>query len=247
MKVAQKRADELLAASGLARSRSQAQALIMAGQVLADEKAVRKAGEMWPEGVVFSLKPRRRYVSRGGFKLEGALADLTVVPAGLTVVDIGASTGGFTACLLQHGAARVTAVDVGRNLLDPGLINDARVTVRDGLNARSLAEALSGAVFDLAVMDVSFISLALILPQAAGLVIPGGLMLAMVKPQFEVGRAQVGKKGVVRDPEAIRGAVDKISALGPSLTPPFEEAGRAFSRLTGPAGNQEVFILFKPS
>ncbi|MDR0881869.1 MAG: TlyA family RNA methyltransferase [Candidatus Adiutrix sp.] len=247
MKVAKKRADELLAASGLARSRSQAQALIMAGQVLADEKEVRKAGEMWPEGAVFSLKPRCRYVSRGGFKLEGALADLAVVPAGLTAVDIGASTGGFTDCLLQHGAARVTAVDVGRNLLDPSLINDERVTVRDGLNARVLAEALSGHLFDLAVMDVSFISLALILPQAARLVKPGGLMLAMVKPQFEVGRAQVGKKGVVRDPEAIRGAVDKISALGPSLTPPFEEAGRAPSRLTGPEGNQEVFLLFKPS
>lgn len=257
-----KRADELVATAGLARSRSQAQALIMAGEVVAGDKMVKKAGELWPVDTVFSLKLRRRFVSRGGYKLEGALADLQVDPSGLTVLDIGASTGGFTDCLLQHGAARVTAVDVGHNLLDQRLLLDERVTVLDGINARRLVEALAGppevdkpdeqgqakpfAVFDLAVMDVSFISLELILPQAALLVKPGtGRLLAMVKPQFEVGREKVGKKGVVRDPQAIAEAVDKISALGPSLEPPFAEVGRAYSQLTGPEGNQEVFVLFK--
>ncbi len=267
MKIEKRRADELLTEAGLARSRSQAQALIMAGEVTAGDRPVLKAGERWPQDTVFQLRPRQRYVSRGGFKLEGALADLGVDPTGLAALDIGASTGGFTDCLLQHGAASVTAVDVGRNLIDPRLRRDQRVTVVEGVNARALAEILKPesiappqsdpgaaplghsegpAVFDLAVMDVSFISLELILPQAARLVRPGGALLAMVKPQFEVGRAKVGKKGVVRDPEAIREAVDKISALGPTLTPPYQEAGRAPSRLTGPEGNQEVFVLFKP-
>lgn len=244
-----KRADELLAAAGLARSRSQAQALIMAGEVASGDRAVKKAGEMWPTDTVFTLRLRRRFVSRGGYKLEGALADLQLDPTGLAALDIGASTGGFTDCLLQHGAARVTAVDVGRNLLDQRLLLDERVTALDGLNARRLAEALPGPPeHDLAVMDVSFISLALILPQAARLVKPGtGRLLAMVKPQFEAGREKVGKKGVVRDPLVITEAVDKISALGPSLDPPFIEVERANSRLTGPEGNQEVFLLFHQS
>lgn len=262
VKTDKKRADELVAAAGLARSRSQAQALIMAGEVAAGDKMVKKAGELWPVNTVFCLKLRRRFVSRGGYKLEGALADLQVDPSGLTVLDIGASTGGFTDCLLQHGAARVTAVDVGHNLLDQRLLLDERVTVLDGINARRLVEALHGPSetdlsgddggkaisggFDLAVMDVSFISLELIIPQAASLVKPEtGRLLAMVKPQFEVGREKVGKKGVVRDPQAIVEAVDKISALGPGLEPSFVEAGRAYSRLTGPEGNQEVFVLFK--
>ncbi|MDL2226672.1 TlyA family RNA methyltransferase, partial [Deltaproteobacteria bacterium OttesenSCG-928-M10] len=177
--------------------------------------------------------------------LEGALADLQVDPAGLAALDIGASTGGFTDCLLQSGAASVTAVDVGRNLIDESLRRDRRVTVVEGVNARALAGHLPGAAFDLAVIDVSFISLALILPQAARLVKPEGRILAMVKPQFEVGREKVGKKGVVRDPAAIVEAVNKISALGSELTPAFAELGRAPSRLLGPEGNQEIFILFQ--
>lgn len=218
----------------------------MAGEVAAGDRVVKKAGEMWPEDTVFAVTARRRFVSRGGHKLEGALEDLGVDPAGLTVLDVGASTGGFTDCLLQHGAAKVTAVDVGRNLIDYKLRADERVTVVEGVNARRLTEELSGRVFDLAVMDVSFISLEMILPQAARLMKADGRMLAMVKPQFEVGREKVGKKGVVRDPEAITGAVDKISALGPGLDPPFREAGRAPSRLPGPEGNREVFVLFVP-
>ena len=232
--------------AGLANSRSQAQALIMAGEVKVAGRLVKKAGEAWAEDTAFEITARRRFVSRGGHKLEGALEDLALNPENLAVIDVGASTGGFTDCLLQYGAATVTAVDVGRNLIDYKLRSDERVTVIEGVNARRLTDELSNPVFDLAVMDVSFISLELILPQVARLIKKGGRMLAMVKPQFEVGREKVGKKGVVRDPEAIAAAVDKISALGPSLHPPFREAGRAWSRLPGPEGNREVFILFVP-
>lgn len=245
VKIAKKRVDELLAGSGLARSRSQAQALIMAGEVSCGGKPVRKAGELWPEDSVFTLSPRRRFVSRGGFKLEGALEDLKVEVKGLTALDIGASTGGFTDCLLQCGASRVIAVDVGQNLIDERLRADGRVEILEEINARKLTETLSEAVFDLVVIDVSFISLELILPQAARLVKADGKILAMVKPQFEVGREKVGKKGVVKDPEVIKEAVDRISSLGPSLRPPFIETGRALSRLKGPEGNQEVFLLFE--
>jgi 23S rRNA (cytidine1920-2'-O)/16S rRNA (cytidine1409-2'-O)-methyltransferase len=219
--------------------------LILAGEVSASGRAVTKAGELWPAEAVFTVTPRRRFVSRGGLKLEGALADLGLDPAGLAVLDVGASTGGFTDCLLQHGAARVTAVDVGRHLLDPRLAADERVTVVDGLNARRLGEAGPAGGFDLAVLDVSFISLELVLPPAAGLVRPGGHLLALVKPQFEVGRTRVGKKGVVRNQADIDAAVEKISALGPALGPPRRAVGRAPSRLTGPKGNREVFVLFE--
>lgn len=244
MKISKKRADELILLAGLVPSRSQAQALIMAGEVTAGDRLVKKSGEMWAQDTIFTVTARRKFVSRGGHKLEGALEDLSVDPEGLTVLDVGASTGGFTDCLLQHGAARVTAVDVGRNLIDYKLRSDERVTAIEGVNARHLGETLTDPIFDLAVMDVSFISLELILPQVAKLMKENGQMLAMVKPQFEVGREKVGKKGVVRDPEAIAGAVDKISGLGPSLNPPFQEKGRSWSRLPGPEGNREVFVLF---
>ena len=242
IKVIKKRADELLAAN-LGRSRNQAQAMIMAGEVMVGDKMVRKAGEMWPEDTAFEVKPRRRFVSRGGFKMEGALADLSINPEGLTVLDVGASTGGFTDCLLQSGAAKVTAVDVGTGLIDARLRQDSRVTVVEKVNARRLAAEMPGKLFDLVVIDVSFISLELILPAVVDLLLDDGQILAMVKPQFEVGREKVGKKGVVRDPLAIAWAVDKISALGPKLSPPFQEVGRAPSRLLGPEGNQEVFLL----
>jgi 23S rRNA (cytidine1920-2'-O)/16S rRNA (cytidine1409-2'-O)-methyltransferase len=216
----------------------------MAGEVFAAGRPVAKAGEMWPPGTSFTVTPRRRFVSRGGEKLAGALADLGLDPAGLNVLDVGASTGGFTDCLLQHGAARVTAVDVGRALLDARLAEDARVRVVDGLNARYLAESGLGREFDLAVLDVSFISLALVLPPAAGLVRPGGGILALVKPQFEVGRGRVGKKGVVRNQADIDAAVAKIRALGPALSPPRAVLGQTPSRLPGPKGNREVFVFF---
>ena len=241
-----KRADELLAAGGLAPSRNKAQALIMAGEVSAAGRAVTKAGEMWPAETVFTITPRRRFVSRGGVKLEGALADFGLDADGLNVLDVGASTGGFTDCLLQHGAARVTAVDVGRDLMDSRLAAEARVTVVEGLNARYLADSGLDREFDLAVLDVSFISLALVLPPTAGLVRRSGRLLALVKPQFEVGRDRVGKKGVVRDQADIDAAVAKVKALGPALSPPRPVLGEAPSRLPGPRGNREVFVLFGP-
>ncbi len=243
MVLLKKRADELVFEQGLARSRSQAQALIMAGQVVCEDRPVLKAGEKWPSSAVFSLSVRRRFVSRGGHKLEGALLDLKLDPAGLTALDVGSSTGGFTDCLLQHGAAAVTAVDVGKGLLDWGLRGDGRVTVVEGVNARRLTEEVSGA-FDLAVIDVSFISLELVIGRVAALMLPEGLILAMVKPQFEVGRAKVGKKGVVKNQADIDEAVDRISAFGASLSPPWTEIGRVPSRLPGPEGNREVFLLF---
>jgi 23S rRNA (cytidine1920-2'-O)/16S rRNA (cytidine1409-2'-O)-methyltransferase len=179
-------------------------------------------------------------------KLEGALADFALDPAGLSVLDVGASTGGFTDCLLQHGAARVTAVDVGRALMDARLAADARVTLVEGLNARFLSGAGLESGFDLAVLDVSFISLALVLPPASALVRPEGRILALVKPQFEVGRDRVGKNGVVRSQADIESAVDKIKVLGPALEPPRPVLGQAWSRLPGPRGNREVFLLFGP-
>jgi 23S rRNA (cytidine1920-2'-O)/16S rRNA (cytidine1409-2'-O)-methyltransferase len=221
--------------------------VVRAGEVFAGDRAVVKAGEMWPADTVFTVTPRRRFVSRGGVKLSGALADFGLYVGGLNVLDVGASTGGFTDCLLQHGAARVTAVDVGRALMDARLVAEPRVTLVEGLNARYLADSGLGREFDLAVLDVSFISLALVLPPAAGLVRPEGRLLALVKPQFEVGRDRVGKKGVVRNQTDIDSAVAKIKALGSTLSPPRPVLGEAPSRLPGPRGNREVFVLFGPA
>ncbi|MDR2366910.1 MAG: TlyA family RNA methyltransferase [Deltaproteobacteria bacterium] len=245
------RADELLVRLKLCDNRSQAQSLIMAGRVLGPGgQRVEKGGKAFGPETVLSLTPSRRFVSRGGHKLAGALEDLGLDPSGYNALDVGASTGGFTDCLLQAGAATVTAVDVGRGLIDQSLRNDPRVTLVEGLNARRLDEIEPVALrapFDLAVADLSFISLSLILPKLSPLLKPGGRVLAMVKPQFEVGRRQVGKGGLVRDPELIRVAVDKIAALGPGLNPPLSETGRSYSKLTGRDGNQEVFLLFSPT
>ena len=220
----------------------------MAGRVFREGGGrILKAGEALALGTTLSISEGRRFASRSGYKLEGALEDLGVDPRGLNCLDLGSSTGGFTDCLLQNGAARIVAVDVGRGLMDQKLSQNPKVKLIEDQNARFLdqipEEALGGP-FDLAVIDLSFISLGLILPQAAKLLAPQGRILAMVKPQFEVGRGQVGKGGVVRDARLVAGAADKISALGPSLEPPLKEAGRAFARLKGRDGNQEVFILF---
>ena len=243
------RADELLVSMGLASTRSQAQALILAGRVLRGEDTpVRKAGDMLPEGTILALSPGRVHVSRGGEKLSGALDDLGVIPEGLICLDLGASTGGFTDCLLKRGAARVTAVDVGKGLLHHSLRTDQRVTLIEGFNARRLNELTQerlGGPFDLAVLDLSFISLELVLPVTAPFMGEGSRLLPMVKPQFEVGKGDVRKGGVVRDPALIKGAEDKIRALAPGLSPPFKVTGSAPSRLKGPTGNQEIFVLME--
>jgi 23S rRNA (cytidine1920-2'-O)/16S rRNA (cytidine1409-2'-O)-methyltransferase len=242
------RADELLVARGLAPARSAAQSLIMAGRVLkGPDTPVKKAGEMLPQDAALTITPGRLYVSRGGVKLEGALKAMDISPAGMNCLDLGSSTGGFTDCLLKHGAKSVTAVDTGRGLMHQSLRGDPRLTLIEGFNARYLGGLdLEGGLkgpFDLAVMDLSFISLELILPQAAPFMAERGLLLPMVKPQFEVGRRDVGKGGVVRDPRLIAGAAEKIKAAALSLTPPWRTLMTAPSVLKGPKGNQEIFVL----
>jgi 23S rRNA (cytidine1920-2'-O)/16S rRNA (cytidine1409-2'-O)-methyltransferase len=236
------RADQLAVTAGLAETRSQAKALIMAGRILADGAPVDKPGHMLADTAVLTIKgDRPRFVSRGGDKLDGALKDLGLDVNGLYCLDIGASTGGFTDCLLQRKAAGVTAVDVGYGLLDYRLRSDDRVRVVEKTNARYLSRNDVGGPFDLAVVDVSFISSTLILPNLAGLMNPGGRILVMVKPQFEVGKKQVGAGGVVRDPALQAQAVDRVAAGARELG--LIEAGRAASRVKGPKGNQEHFLL----
>jgi 23S rRNA (cytidine1920-2'-O)/16S rRNA (cytidine1409-2'-O)-methyltransferase len=189
-------------------------------------------------------EPLHRFVSRGGEKLAGALEDLGVNPAGRVCLDVGASTGGFTDCLLQRGARRVVAVDVGRGQLHERLRNDPRVLAVERSNARQLeAAALGGDPVDLVVVDVSFISLRLLLPRLAELA-PRADWLLLVKPQFEVGRAQVGKGGVVRDPALRAQAVASVRRAAEVLG--WRAAGESESRLAGPKGNREVFLWLQP-
>ena len=237
------RLDERLVREGLAASRSRAQALVLAGQVLVDETPVDKPGTRVKEEAVLRVRGERRFVSRGGEKLAGALADLGVEPAGKSCLDVGASTGGFTDCLLQAGAAAVVAVDVGYGQLDGALRNDPRVRVLERTNARALEPAQVPERIDLVVMDVSFISSRLVLPALAR-VAPRAEWLVMVKPQFEVGREQVGKGGVVRDPALRGGAADAVAEAARELG--WAEVGRADSRLAGPKGNVEIFLRLAP-
>jgi 23S rRNA (cytidine1920-2'-O)/16S rRNA (cytidine1409-2'-O)-methyltransferase len=225
---------------GFADSRSRARALILSGRVLVNDTPVDKAGARVPIDAHIRLKGGRlRYVSRGGDKLEGALADLGVDPNGRFCLDIGASTGGFSDCLLQHGAAGVVALDVGRGQLHERIRRDPRVCVLDKTNARYLRADLLPRAVDLVVIDVSFISLRLVLPPLIEAV-PRGEVLALVKPQFEVGKGQVDKGGVVRDEahraEAVAGIARCTEALG------YRVEGRAESRISGPKGNREVFL-----
>ncbi len=210
-KVQKIRLDVLLVERGLFESREKAQRAIMAGSVRVGESLADKPGTRVPEDAALSVQEKCRYVGRGGLKLEAALSHFAVDPAGKICLDIGASTGGFTDCLLQHGAAKVHAVDVGHSQLDWKIRSDPRVVVREKLNARFLTHEEIPDTIDLCVIDVSFISLTLILPAAFGLLKPGGVILALIKPQFELGKEEVDKgRGVVRDPEAQRRAVEKI-------------------------------------
>jgi len=235
------RLDKLVVERGLAASREKAQALILAGQIQVNGQAATKAGAAVPADARLELVGEPlRYSSRGGLKLEGALADLGVDPTGKVCLDIGASTGGFTDCLLQHGAARVYAVDVGKGQLDWKLRQDKRVVVREGLNARYLKPADLGEPVDLVTMDVAFISVEKILPAAAACARPGAVFLVLVKPQFELTRQQVGKGGIVRDPALHREAVEKIRRAAAALG--LEEIDVRESRLPGAEGNREFFL-----
>lgn len=234
------RLDERVVAEGLAETRSAAQALILAGRVLVDDVPCDKAGTRIAPARSVRLKAGTRpFASRGGEKLVGALEDLGVDPTGLCCLDVGASTGGFTDCLLQCGARRVVAVDVGHGQMQARLRADPRVELREGVNARHLRPGDFDERFELVTVDVSFISLALVLP-ALDACAPEAELLLMVKPQFEVGREQVGKGGVVRDDGLRREAVDRIAAEALRLG--RRELGRAESRVAGPKGNREIFL-----
>ena len=221
-------------------SREKARALVLAGKVRVAGEVVHKAGRRVRPEAELTVDSGPRYVSRGGQKLEGALRDLEVDPTGLVCLDVGASTGGFTDCLLQHGAAKVYAVDVGYGQLAWSLRQDPRVVVMERTNARYL-ESLPEPVI-LCVVDASFISLRLLLPAIRGLLAPGGRVLALVKPQFEVGRGRVGRGGVVRDDGLRECAADEVATSGRGEG--LSELGRVDCELPGPKGNREIFLLF---
>ena len=235
------RADRLVVERGLVDSREKAQALILAGQVLADDQKVGKCGALVDAGATLRLLgDQLKYVSRGGVKLAGALDHFHTSPAGRVCLDIGASTGGFTDCLLARGATRVIAVDAGTHQLDWKLRRDPRVTVLEKTNARYLQPQQIGAKCAIATMDVSFISATLILPVLPPLLESGAEVLVLVKPQFEVGRGQVGKGGIVRDAtlqaEAVAKVAAKLQALG------FSRIESVESCLPGAEGNLEFFL-----
>ena len=226
---------------GFVESRQRAQALILAGQVLAEGQKLEKCGALVrADAGLRILGQSLRYVSRGGLKLEGALEAFRVDPSGRTCLDVGASTGGFTDCLVQRGAARVVAVDAGTNQLDWKLRNDPRVRAFEKTNARFLQPGQFGEPFDLATMDVSFISSTLILPVLPPLLHSGSILLVLVKPQFEVGRNQVGKGGIVRDPALHQQAVDRVRHKVSELR--FEGISTAPSPILGASGNREFFL-----
>lgn len=216
----------------------------MAGKVFAGARRVQKSGETLDEAAPLEVRePDHPYVSRGGVKLAGALDAFGYDPVGATVADFGASTGGFTDCLLQRGAAKVFAIDVGYGQLHDRLRQDDRVVVMDRTNARHLKPGDVPDMLDLVVIDASFIGLEKLLPAAQGLLKARGEVLALVKPQFQVGRDKVGKEGVVRDPELRREAIENLVADAEKLG--FERIAEAESVITGPKGNQETFILLR--
>jgi 23S rRNA (cytidine1920-2'-O)/16S rRNA (cytidine1409-2'-O)-methyltransferase len=238
------RLDERLVRDGLAETRSRAQALILAGRVLVDDAPADKAGAaVRPESVVRIRGTDKLFVSRGGEKLAGALADLAIDPRGKRCLDVGASTGGFTDCLLRAGAREVVAVDVGYGQLDPRLRGDPRVRVLERTNARHLTREAVGGDVELGVCDVSFISARLVLPRLVE-VAPGAAWLILVKPQFEVGRERGGKGGVVRDDGDRLAAVAQVREAAAALG--LVAAGTAESRLAGPSGNREIFLHLRP-
>ncbi|HEX7174162.1 MAG TPA: TlyA family RNA methyltransferase [Pyrinomonadaceae bacterium] len=241
------RIDKLLVERGLAPSRTRAQALVMAGAVLVNDQRVEKPSETFLPDAALRVRgsddPAARYVGRGALKLEKALAEFGVSVVGMTCLDVGASTGGFTDCLLQHGARRVVALDVGHNQIDWRLRSDARVEVREGVNARHLRPADFDERFDLVTMDVSFISAAKVLPALKDLLAGGGRVVVLIKPQFEVGRGEVGKGGVVSDPAKHARVVAEVNASARELG--FEVRGVVESPIRGADGNIEFLALYE--
>jgi 23S rRNA (cytidine1920-2'-O)/16S rRNA (cytidine1409-2'-O)-methyltransferase len=237
-----KRLDQMLVDRGLVESRTRAQALVMAGLVYSGTKRLDKPGTALPEDVALEVKGRDHpWVSRGGIKLAHGLDHFGVDPAGLVCLDLGASTGGFTDVLLTHGAARVYAVDVGKGQLAWKLREDPRVVVLEETNARHLTVERVPEPVALIVCDASFIGLETLLPAPLALAAPGARLIALIKPQFEVGKGRVGKGGVVREPELHAEVCERIRAWL-AARPGWEVLGIAESPITGPEGNKEFLI-----
>lgn len=242
--MSRERLDKLLVDRGHAASRERARALIMAGAVRIGDRVVDKAGTLVDADAAIQVSGGDLpYVSRGGVKLAGALDALGLEVAGRVVLDVGASTGGFTDCVLQRGALRVIAVDVGYGQLAWSLRQDPRVTLLERCNARHLEASQLPEQPDFAVVDASFISLTLILPRIVELIAPGSLIVALVKPQFEVGKGQVGKGGVVRDPALHAGAVERVRVCAVALG--LTVLGECESPILGPKGNREFFLALR--
>jgi len=239
--VSRRRVDRLLVERGLAESREKAQALVLAGRVFAKNQRVDKPGTSVEEAIELEVRGDLcPYVSRGGMKLAGVLAPLGIVPKDRVCADIGASTGGFTDVLLQSGAAKVYAVDVGRGLLHHKLRTDPRVVVREGINARCALRDVIDEPVSLVVMDLSFISLTKVLPAVLPILDTPGTIVAMVKPQFELTAREVGRGGVVRDDSLRLKAVETVVTTAVALG--LKEHGRMDSPVHGPAGNREIFV-----
>lgn len=235
------RVDVLLVERGLAETREKARALILAGKVFSGERRIDKAGDNLASDAALEVRGQlHAFVSRGGVKLDGALDDLRIDVQDLVCVDVGASTGGFTDCLLQRGASRVFAIDVGYGQLHERLRRDPRVVVMERTNARYLTRDDLDDAADLVVIDASFIGLEKLLPSAKALLRVSGEIVAMVKPQFEVGRAQLGKRGVVTDTRARLEAISRVEAGARALG--LDVVGRVDARIAGPEGNLETFL-----
>jgi len=245
--VKRERIDKLLIQRGFVQSRTRAQSLIMAGVVLVNEQRVEKPSEMFASDANIRVKgsddPASRYVGRGGLKLESALREFQIDVTDFVCLDVGASTGGFTDCLLQHGARHVTAVDVGHNQLDWKLRNDERVDVMENVNARYLTQEDFPNKFDLAVMDVSFISATKILPAITPLLTERGRIITLIKPQFEVGRGEVGKGGIVRESEKHERVINEVNSFAETLG--LKVCGVIDSPIHGADGNKEFLALYQ--
>jgi 23S rRNA (cytidine1920-2'-O)/16S rRNA (cytidine1409-2'-O)-methyltransferase len=241
------RIDKLLVDRGLAESRTKAQALVMAGVVLVDEQRVNKPSDIVAAQAQVRIKggadPTSRYVGRGGLKLERALRDFKIDVQGFECLDVGASTGGFTDCLLQHGARHLVALDVGHNQIDWRLRTDARVEVREGVNARYLQPDNFSRTFDLVVMDVSFISATKIMPAIVPLLNDGGRLITLIKPQFEVGRGEVGKGGIVRDSAKRARVIEEVNRAAQELG--LQPVNIIESPIRGADGNVEFLALYE--
>jgi len=238
------RLDQLLVERGLVPSRARAQSVILAGLVRVEGEVADKAGKaVAPDAAVEIVAAEHPWVSRGGVKLAAALDAFAISPSGKRCLDVGASTGGFTHVLLERGASRVVALDVGRGQLDWSLRQDPRVVVMEGINARFLTPGEVPGPFDLVSVDVSFISLRLVLPALVPVLAEDGDLVALVKPQFEAGRAEIGKKGLVRDAAVHARVIARVTELAAAAG--FVRVGMTPSPITGTTGNQEFFLHLK--